>query len=176
MVEMVLPRATLEHIKSEASEVVTSEAAFGGGCHWCTEAVFDHAPGVLTVRQGFASGPPPDDAPSEAALVTWGEEVTLEDLIRIHLDTHSAGSDHALRARYRSAIYVTGSAQAALARSVLREEAAQRGPLVTRVLPLAAWRDSPPRYQRYYRTRPDAPFCRVHIAPKLARLRASREA
>ena len=151
-------------------------AAFGGGCHWCTEAVFDHAPGVLTVRQGFAAGPPPHSALSEAALVTWGERVTFEKLIRIHLDTHSAGSDHALRGRYRSAVYVTGAAQAALARSVLDDEAARRGPLVTHVLPLVAWQDSPPRYRRYYRTRPDAPFCRVHIAPKLARLRAAEDA
>ena len=146
-------------------------AAFGGGCHWCTEAVFQHVDGVTRVEQGFAASAPPDDALSEAALVTWDERaVGLGELIGVHLDTHAAGSDHALRAKYRSAVYVMSDRQGEAARRFLAAEAALRGPLVTRVMPLVRFEPSPERYRDYYRRRPDAPFCRTHIAPKLARM------
>ena len=146
-------------------------AAFGGGCHWCTEAVFQHVAGVTRVEQGFACGPAPYDAPSEAARVAWNPRATdLSALIGVHLDTHAAGAAHAMRAKYRSAIYVTDEAQAAAARSVLDAQAQRRGTLVTQVLPLRRFSLSPERYRDYYRRRPDAPFCRTHIAPKLARI------
>ncbi len=56
------------------------EAGFGGGCHWCTEAVFRSLCGVQTVRQGFIASDPPQDSYSEAVVVTWDpDEITLED-------------------------------------------------------------------------------------------------
>ena len=146
-------------------------AAFGGGCHWCTEAVFQHVPGVVRVEQGFAGGPPPDDALSEAARVWWDASVvTLVTLVGIHLDTHAAQSDHSMRGKYRSAVYAADAGTEEAARVALSSEAERRGPLVTRVLPLARFERSSERYRDYYRRRPDAPFCRTHIAPKLARL------
>lgn len=145
--------------------------AFGGGCHWCTEAVFAALRGTR-VTQGFAVSDPPDDAPSEAALVAWDEtDVPLGAMVAIHLRTHASGSDHQMRGKYRSAIY-TGNEDAAAARAALAAEAREVGPVVTRVLPLRAFTPSPPQFARYYETRgPDAPFCRTYIEPKLARLR-----
>ena len=145
--------------------------AFGGGCHWCTEAVFQHVVGVTRVEQGFAASAPPNDALSEAARVWWDEgAVSLARLVAVHLDTHAAQADHAMRGKYRSAIYVTTDAQGKAARAALAAEASRRGPLVTRVLPLARFERSAERYRDYYRRRPDAPFCRTYIAPKLDRL------
>ena len=46
-------------------------AGFGGGCHWCTEAVFRSLAGVTDVRQGFISADAPHDSYSEAVSVTW---------------------------------------------------------------------------------------------------------
>ena len=147
------------------------QAAFGGGCHWCTEAVFAALRGTEVV-QGFARSTPPDDTPSEAVLVAWDESVIpLRALVAIHVRTHSSGSDHQMRGKYRSAIYADGSLADA-AHAALAEEADDAGPLVTRVLPLCAFEPSPPAFARYYETRgPDAPFCRTYIEPKLARLR-----
>ena len=151
--------------------------AFGGGCHWCTEAVFQHVPGVTRVEQGFAASAPPDDALSEAARVWWDEgAVSLGTLVAVHLGTHAAQADHAMRGKYRSAIYVTTDARGKAARDALSAEVARRGPLVTRVLPLARFERSDARYRDYYRRRPDAPFCRTHIAPKLERLGGIRGA
>jgi len=89
-------------------------AGFGGGCHWCTEGVFDAVRGVARVEQGFIAGPSPDEAFSEAVRVSFDPRAAaLEELIAIHLATHSSQSNHALRERYRSAVYVLDSAQAA---------------------------------------------------------------
>ena len=146
--------------------------AFGGGCHWCTEAVFASLRGT-TVTQGFAGSDPPDEAMSEAALVEHDEAVIpLSALVAVHLRTHAAGSDHAMRGKYRSAVYTTDEAQAEAARAALAAEADALGPLVTRVLPLRAFEPSRPEFRRYYETRgPEAPFCRAYIDPKLARVR-----
>ena len=145
--------------------------AFGGGCHWCTEAVFAALRGT-EVTQGYAASDPPDDAPSEAALVRWDErDVPLPVLVAIHLRTHASASDHQMRGKYRSAIYAS-EADADAARAALAAEARETGPVVTRVLPLRAFTPSPPQFARYYETRgAEAPFCRTYIEPKLARLR-----
>lgn len=156
------------------SEATPHETAgFGGGCHWCTEGVFDAVRGVVRVEQGFIAGPSPDDAFSEAVRVTFDPAVSrLEDLVAIHLATHSSASNHALRGRYRSAVYVLGDAQEACASAVL--EAARRErvrPPVTRVIRLEAFRPSPERFRNYARRNADKPFCRTYIDPKLKVLR-----
>ena len=149
-----------------------TQVAFGGGCHWCTEAVFASLRGT-EVTQGFAWSGPPDDQPSEAALVRFDPDVIpLEDLIAVHLRTHASGSDHVLRGKYRSAVYARGEPVLRAARAAVAAEALALGPLVTRVLPLIGFEASDARFARYYETRgPEAPFCRTYIEPKLARLR-----
>lgn len=148
---------------------MTQEIGLGGGCHWCTEAVFGAVPGVTQVSQGFIASDPPDGSLSEAVRLRFEPEVvTLDDLLLVHLKTHASLSDHSMRGKYRSAVYVTRAEQAAAARSaLLRLEDAIGGRPVTRVLRLQRFEASPERYRRYYETRPDAPFCRTHIVPKL---------
>lgn len=145
---------------------------FGGGCHWCTEAVFQAVPGVTEVKQGWAASEPPEDDFSEAALVTFNaSEVSIEQLLWIHLNTHSAVSSHALRARYRSAVYVTNLKDGERMTAVLRAFASQiSGLLQTKVLPLREFKTSPPHYQNYYHSDPTRPFCQRFIAPKLERV------
>ncbi|WP_341503775.1 peptide-methionine (S)-S-oxide reductase [Gallaecimonas sp. GXIMD4217] len=146
-----------------------SHVGLGGGCHWCTEAVFQALDGVAEVQQGHAAAAAPFDAFSEAVLVHFDERrLPLAVLIEVHLRTHACTSDHGLRQRYRSAIYSVDSGQEERARQLLA--ALARGfpaPLVTQVLPLVAFRPSPPKYQGYYRQDPDRPFCRSYIEPKL---------
>jgi len=47
---------------------------FGGGCHWCTEAIFESLRGVQRVQQGFACSHPPAEQYSEAVLVDFDNE------------------------------------------------------------------------------------------------------
>ena len=56
------------------------ETGFGGGCHWCTEAVFQSLRGIVRVRQGFIAADPPYDGFSEAVAVAWDPvRISLED-------------------------------------------------------------------------------------------------
>lgn len=146
----------------------------GGGCHWCTEAVFQALRGVTSVEQGFIASVPPDDRLSEAVRLRFDEEVmSLRALIEIHLRTHSSQSDHAMRGKYRSAIYTEDEETAARSNEVLSGLAPEfAAPLVTRVLPLEKFEASPERFRNYRRKRPEAPFCQTYIDPKLSLLRA----
>lgn len=144
---------------------------FGGGCHWCTEAVFQSLKGVETVEQGFAKSDAPFDDWSEAARVHYDSNViSLSVLTEIHLRTHSSMSAHSMRGTYRSAVYVDDGGEAA--RSVLDDlqpDFAQ--PLITLVLPLRDFKLSDEKFRDYYQTDPNRPFCKTYIDPKLAMLR-----
>ena len=79
---------------------------FGGGCHWCTEAVFESIKGVQKVEQGFITPEGEEDSFSEAVIVHYDpSQIALKDLIEIHLWTHKSTSEHSMRGKYRSAVY-----------------------------------------------------------------------
>jgi len=145
----------------------------GGGCHWCTEAVFQALRGVRRVEQGFIRSTPPHATWSEAVIVHFDpESITLDVLIEAHLCTHSATNQHALREKYRSAVYVIDEVQGEAARRAIAHlQSAFDHRLITQVLPLSDFRASDPRYQDYYRRHPEAAFCQRHIDPKLERIR-----
>lgn len=145
----------------------------GGGCHWCTEAVFAALRGVISVEQGFIQADAPDDNFSEAVLLTFQpDKISLGALIEIHLRTHSSTSDHSMRRKYRSAVYVMDEVQAEAARRVLLEVGPKfNAPLVTRILPFRAFNASEERFQRYFEKNTGGPFCTTYIDPKLALLR-----
>nr|WP_280115236.1 peptide-methionine (S)-S-oxide reductase [Roseibium denhamense] len=145
----------------------------GGGCHWCTEAVFQMIAGILKVDQGFIQADPPNHGWSEAVVVTF-DPVALppEILIEIHLRTHASTSRHKMRGKYRSAVYVYDAATGVKVGRILRELQKQFSePLVTEVLSLAAFKPSGSQFQNYYLKGPDRPFCKTYIDPKLALLR-----
>ena len=150
-----------------------AKIGFGGGCHWCTEAVFASLKGVDNVDQGFIRSDPPDDGWSEAVHLAFDPAVIpLEVLIDIHLRTHASTSDHSMRGKYRSAIYVHDTVQAAVVQTVLSAlQPDFRDPLVTRVLPHRDFKFSDPRFHRYFETKAGGPFCTRYIDPKLDRLR-----
>ena len=149
------------------------KVGFGGGCHWCTEAVFQALRGVEDVAQGFVRSVPPDDGWSEAVLVTLDPDaIDLATLVEIHLRTHASTSAHKMRGKYRSVVYAMGMAQSAALERVLAEmQGMFEAPLVTRVLPFEGFKPSDARFHDYYRSDPSRPFCRTYIDPKLAMLR-----
>ena len=143
----------------------------GGGCHWCTEAVFQSFRGVEAVEQGFARSEAPHDAWSEAVRVHWDTDaLPLDVLLDAHLRTHSSTSAHSMRGKYRSAVYVEGHG-AELRDALARLQAGFDAPLVTQVLPLAGFKLNAARWRNYYATDPERPFCVTHIDPKLRVLR-----
>lgn len=151
----------------------TQRIGFGGGCHWCTEAVFATLRGVKQVKQGFIRSDAPDDSFSEGVVITFEpNEITLSTLIAIHLRTHSSTSNHSMRGKYRSAVYAMDAAQADAVRKTLTVLAPEfDAPLVTRVLLFRAFKASDVRFQRYAEKNGSGPFCTKYIDPKLALLR-----
>jgi len=151
----------------------TEMVGLGGGCHWCTEAVFQALHGVIDVEQGFMRSDPPHEDWSEAILATFRpSRIDLAVLIEIHLRTHARMSDHKLRGKYRSAIYTFDDRQKVSAENALKTlQGGFEKPLVTRVLPQREFRQSEERFQNYYFSNPDRPFCRTYIDPKLRVLR-----
>lgn len=146
---------------------------FGGGCHWCTEAVFASLRGVVAVEQGFARSEPPAQSWSEAVRISFDRGVIpLRVLTEIHLRTHASASDHKMRGKYRSAVYTTSDAQSDEARGLLNDlRTGFDGRLVTQVLSIAGFRLSDPRFHRYFERHEGGPFCTRYIDPKLNLLR-----
>lgn len=152
---------------------MSARIGFGGGCHWCTEAVFQALRGVADVRQGFIASLTPDDGFSEAVIVTFDPAaVSLKTLISAHLITHASEADHKMRGKYRSAIYTFDPNQSEQAKAILARLAADTGAeFVTRVLPHRTFKESDTRFHNYYQRDPTRPFCQTYIDPKLAKLR-----
>ena len=150
-----------------------SVVGFGGGCHWCTEAVFQSLRGVERVEQGWVRSDAPHEAWSEAVVVHFRpEEIGLGTLLEVHLLTHASTSRHSMRQKYRSAVYAFSDEQQERARRLLTKLSAEEGArYITQALPFRGFHLNTDDYLDYYRTRPDAPFCQTYIEPKLQQIR-----
>jgi peptide-methionine (S)-S-oxide reductase len=158
--------------ESDIASPSATKIAFGGGCHWCTEAVFAALRGVTKVEQGWVASTGHEDSFSEAVVVHFEPAmIDLAALVEVHLHTHQCTSDHALRHKYRSAVYAFDSAQHARALALLADfQADFADPIITKILPFQAFKPSAEAYQQYYEKNPNKPFCRTHISPKLTLL------
>ncbi len=146
---------------------------FGGGCHWCTEAVFNQLIGISKVHQGFIKSEPPNDYFSEAVVIEFNpQEIPLKELIEIHLRTHASTSNHSMREKYRSAIYTYTHEQAAEVASILKQLQTEfEKKLITQVLPFVEFQSSEEKYQNYFDKNAEGQFCKTYIDPKLNLLR-----
>ncbi len=151
---------------------------FGGGCHWCTEAVLQQLKGVLKVKQGYISSDGKNTAFSEAVMVTFNAEiVSVEELIEVHLATHASSSNHSFREKYRSAIYYlndpmmdeSSENEAVAILSKIRERSEKN--YVTQVLEMVEFKPSRVSIQNYYKKHPEASFCQRYIIPKISLLK-----
>lgn len=145
----------------------------GGGCHWCTEAVFQAVEGVVQVEQGYVSSDTPADSLSEAVIVHYfPKKVNLERLLEIHLHTHNSTSNHSFREKYRSAVYCFSAEDEEEAKDILEKlQKDFEENLVTEVLPFREFKASRESIQNYYKKNPNAPFCTKYITPKLLYLK-----
>lgn len=141
----------------------------GGGCHWCTEAVFQSLIGVSKVEQGFVASTGKNNAFSEAVIVHFNtEDIPLKTLIEIHLHTHKSTSNHSMRSKYRSAVYVFSEKQKLDSEQILKSFQNEfQNKLITQVLPFHSFKVSREQIQNYYYSNPEKPFCETFINPKL---------
>lgn len=146
----------------------------GGSCHWCTEAIFSSLLGVIQVEQGWFKVADIVNDFSEAVRVTFDSDIiSLTDLIAIHIDTHSATNAHSMRDKYRSAVYTFNKDQTLQANLAINtKQLDYSDSLITQVLKAGEFKHSPKKYQNYYYSNPQKPFCEVRINPKLSKLLA----
>lgn len=145
---------------------------FGGGCHWCTEAVFASLKGVVSVRQGWIASDGDNSALSEGVLVDYDpSRIGLDVLIEIHLRTHASTSLHSMRGKFRSAVYTFNAEDSDQAAGILENLRGDFDGLITQVLPFYTFEPSRDELLDYYGKDPQRPFCKRYIDPKLALLR-----
>ena len=146
-----------------------SKLGLGGGCHWCTEGVFESLIGVTKVNQGWIASNGEHSGFSEAIEVYFEPAIiSLSDLIEIHLYTHASRSNHSMRTKYRSAIYVYDNIQLKQTLHILDvfrtdfDEA-----IITQVYAFKSFRKNIIELQNYFYSAPQRPFCQTYIQPKL---------
>lgn len=166
------------------------EAVLGGGCFWCTEAVFRRLAGVREVAPGYAGGHA-DTANYKAVCSgrTGHAEViriaydpagtSFGQLLKVffavaHDPTQKDRQGNDVGPQYRSAIFWHDEAQRETAREVIAKLTAERAfddPIVTEVTQLDRFWPAEQYHQDYYRRNPAQPYCAFVISPKLAKYR-----
>ncbi len=145
---------------------------FGGGCHWCTEAVFDVLKGVSSVKQGWIAPLSSPNAMSEAIILSYDPNIIdIEMLTYIHLLTHNSTSNHSMRNKYRSGIYTFSDEQTYELQKIL-ERLSERfdKKIVTKVYRFGSFKLNEESYQKYYIKHASKGFCTNYIDPKLKKL------
>ena len=165
------------------TEVIT----LGAGCFWCTEAVYQQIPGVISVKPGYMGGktsnPTYDDictgttGHAEVAQVAFDpQKASLEKILEVFWEAHDPttlnrqGAD--VGTQYRSAIFYENDAQRAIAEKS-KAAAAKKftQPIVTEITKAPTFYVAENYHQDYYRRNKNKnPYCRVVIAPKLRKL------
>lgn len=148
---------------------IISKIGLGGGCHWCTEGIFESLLGITTVNQGWIASIPPYAELSEAIEVFFNPTIiSLQSVIEVHLHTHSSTSNHAMRKKYRSAIYTYNDTQNKEAKTILTHLENDFDKLIiTQVLPLKSFKMNKDKLVNYLYKSPNKPFCQTYIHPKL---------
>lgn len=160
----------------------------GGGCFWCTEAVFDRVRGVKKVVSGYSGGNVPGTPTyrevcsgltghAEVVQVTYDPaEVSFKDLLEIFMTTHDPttlnrqGADRGTQ--YRSVIFYHDEKQRETAQAVLEEmQSYYDAPIVTQLAPLEKFFPAEAEHQEFYAKNPSQGYCQAVISPKLAKLR-----
>ncbi|MEO8392968.1 MAG: peptide-methionine (S)-S-oxide reductase MsrA [Chloroflexota bacterium] len=169
--------------------MTTEIATLAGGCFWCLEAVFDELKGVKDVVSGYAGGTvrnPSYEAVcggrtghAEVIQIKFDPSVvSFHDILNVFFTIHDPttmnrqGND--VGTQYRSAIYYHSPEQKAVAEQTIAEVNAQHlwgAPIVTEVTPIETFYAAEAYHQEYFKNHPDQGYCRIIIAPKVAKFR-----
>ncbi len=164
-------------------------ATLAGGCFWCLEAVFDDLSGVEDVVSGYSGGVVPnptykhvctgETGHAEVVQVTFDPDVIpYRDLLKVFFSIHDPttmnrqGGD--VGTQYRSAIYYHSEEQKKVAEEVIAELTTKKlwnDPIVTELTPLKKFYPAEMYHQEYFKRNPDQGYCRMVIAPKVAKFR-----
>ncbi len=164
-------------------------AIFGGGCFWCTEAVFQNTEGVKKVASGYSGGKVKNPSYDQVCSGTTGhaevvkieynpQKVSYTDLLFIFFKTHNPttlnrqGAD--IGTQYRSAIFYMNEEQKQLAEKMIRELEKKNiweKPIVTEISAYSNFYEAEDYHQNFYRNNKAHPYCNFIISPKLEKFK-----
>jgi len=161
----------------------------GGGCFWCTEAVFDRVQGITDVESGYANGQVPsptyeqicggDTGHVEVVKLTFDPAVIgVREILEIFFATHDPttlnrqGND--VGTQYRSGIYYSDPAHKEIAQDLLRQIGQDKlfgAPVVTELEPLQSYWPAEAYHQDYFANHPNQGYCSFVVGPKVDKFR-----
>ena len=168
---------------SDSSETIT----LGGGCFWCTEAVFERVKGVTAVESGYSNGTTLSPTYEQVCSGGTGHnevvrvrfdpaQIGLREILEIFFVIHDPttlnrqGNDSGTQ--YRSGIYFHSAGQERIAREVLAEvNEFHRGRVVTEVLPENNYSKAEDYHQHYFANHPNQGYCAMVVAPKVEKFK-----
>jgi peptide-methionine (S)-S-oxide reductase len=169
-------------------EQTSQIAVLGGGCFWCTEAVFKMLKGIVSVMPGYAGGTTENPTYEEVCTGTTDHaeviqieynpgEISFRDLLTVFFGTHDPttlnrqGADSGTQ--YRSVIFYTTPEQKNEAEQFIKEinDSNSMGkPIMTAVEPLKKFYEAEDYHKDYYANNRGNPYCEVIINPKLEKV------
>jgi len=172
-----------------ASPNTLQTITLGGGCFWCTEAVYVQVRGVLDVESGYSNGHVQHPTYEDVCTGTTGhnevvklvydpEQISTREVLEIFFVIHDPttlnrqGNDSGTQ--YRSGIYFSTPGQQAVAREVMAEMASSGvygSPIVTEVVPMANYWPAEDYHQDFFERNPHQGYCMAVAAPKVAKFR-----
>lgn len=163
-------------------------AVFGGGCFWCTEAVFEELKGVKSVMPGYAGGSVPRPTYEEVSSGKTGhaevtkvefdpDEISFRNLLLVFFATHDPTSlnrqGNDVGTQYRSAVFYVSEKQKEETEKFIKEmNASESGgkPVVTEVRPLTKFYEAEDYHRKYFLNHSEESYCRIVIEPKVEKL------
>lgn len=165
------------------------KATFGGGCFWCTEAVYQQLKGVYSVTSGYSGGKKENPTYEEVSTGFTGhaeviqveydpQQVSFPELLEVFWKTHDPttlnqqGAD--VGTQYRSVVFYHNDQQKQQAeeyRKKLDQSGAFAAPIVTEISPFTKFYAAEKYHQDYFDRNPDQGYCRAVITPKLEKFR-----
>jgi len=164
-------------------------ATLGAGCFWCVDTLFRELRGVTSVRSGYAGGARANPSyeqvctgatgHAEVVQITFDpQQISYHDLLEVFFSVHDPttlnrqGAD--VGTQYRSVIFAHTPEQRAIAEQTIKEIDARQiwdDPIVTQVVDESPFYAAEEYHQNYYTKNPNQGYCRVVIAPKVAKFR-----
>lgn len=164
-------------------------ATLGGGCFWCTEAVFSELKGVEKVESGYSGGTVANPTyqqvctgktgHAEVVQITFDSTIiSFKEILQAFFTVHDPttlnrqGAD--VGTQYRSAIFYHNQEQKAIAEQVIKEITAANvwdGSIVTELGPFQAFYKAEDYHQEYFKHNPGQPYCQMVVSPKVVKFR-----
>ncbi len=172
-----------------SSATVRHVITLGGGCFWCTEAVFVQVHGITDVESGYCNGTAKDPSYEQVCSGDTGHnevvrlefdpaQISLREILEVFFTIHDPTTlnqqGHDVGTQYRSGIYTSAPEQLPVVDAMLAELSASgvyRKPVVTEVLPLANYWPAEAHHQDYFAKHPHQGYCLMVAAPKVDKFR-----